>query len=334
VNETAPVASVVVATFNRAALLDRLVDALRAQTGIESYEVVVVDDGSTDETPEVLRSLDQGWPALRSIRLDHNQGPAAARNAGWRHATGAIVAFTDDDCIPQPGWLAALVDNSDAADIVQGRTEGNPTQQRDGWFSWSPQTLEPNGTYETCNIAYRRQLLVDVGGFDESFRARVHKSRRRGGYVSPVWGEDTDLAVRSLDSGATFGFADGAVVWHDLKPGRMSDRLRDLPRRGGVVSVVKRHPELRDRFRSRWFLDPGHAYVLVAVAGLAVVARRPSDARRWALAAALAMPWARERGRYYPRRSWPRVLPQWLIVDLVDVGVMAAASARERTLFL
>src|SRR4051812_19853042 len=105
-----PAASVVVATHNRAELLARLTDALRAQSDVDAFEVIVVDDGSADATPDVLRRIERSWPALRTIRLDENRGPATARNAGWRAATAPIVAFTDDDCVPQAGWLAGLVD--------------------------------------------------------------------------------------------------------------------------------------------------------------------------------------------------------------------------------
>jgi GT2 family glycosyltransferase len=314
--------------------VDRLAHALQGQRGVDDFEVVIVDNGSTDDTPAVLRRIAASWPAVRSIRLEQNRGPAPARNTGWR-ATGApIVAFTDDDCVPQDGWLAALLSGFAAADIVQGRTVANPTQPRDGWFAWSPETLGPSGFYETCNIAYRRRLLEQLDGFDEGFYSGPRGAREPGKYTAPAWGDDTDLALRARAAGASAAFMDGAIVWHDIKPGGLVDRLRDLPRRSGVVAVVKRHPELRRSFDSPWFMDRAHAYVVVAAAGAVLIARQPRDPRRWVVAVALAWPWVRERGRYYPRKVWPRVLPQWLVVDLMDVGVMAAASARARTFFL
>ena len=324
----------VVATHNRGGLLPRLVEALRTQEAVAAFEVVFVDDASTDGTDRVLAGIAAEWAAVRVVRLAQNLGPAGARNAGWRAARGDIVAFTDDDCIPQPGWLAELVGGFASADVVQGRTLGNPTQPREGWFAWSPETAEANGFYETCNIAYRRSLLEAVDGFDDEFRTHASRARDRGAYVAPAWGEDTDLALRVLATGARATFVPEAVVWHDVKPGRLADRLRDLPRRGGVVAAVKRHPELRRAFHSPVFSQRAHAYVLVASVGAALVAGRPTDVRRWAAAAALALPWARERGQYYPRSVWPRVLPQWFVVDVADVAVMAAASVRNRTLFL
>lgn len=324
----------VVATHNRAHLLERLCTALRAQTGVESFEVLLVDDGSTDETPAVIDRVEQSWPAVKSIRLAHNCGPAAARNEGWRASGAPIIAFTDDDCVPQPTWLAALVRAAEHADIAQGMTIGNPTQSRDGWFAWSPETLAADGTFETCNIAYRRSALESVGGFDETYGARAKPSQKLGRYVAPRWGEDTDLALRVLANGATAAFTAHAIVWHDVKPGGLLDRLRDLPRRGGLVATVKRHPELRRNFDWPWCTDRAHAYVLVAAAGGAGVIANPCDPRRWGVAIALAAPWVRVRGAQYPRSAWSRVLPQWLLVDLADAGVMAIASIRERTLLL
>src|SRR3954452_12468363 len=102
-----PALSVVVATRNRADRLPRLVRALEAQEGAPPFELVVIDDASTDATSTVLAQL-AASSSMRIVahRLVDQRGPAAARNAGWRSARGELVAFTDDDCEPQPGWLA------------------------------------------------------------------------------------------------------------------------------------------------------------------------------------------------------------------------------------
>ncbi|HEY2557514.1 MAG TPA: glycosyltransferase family 2 protein, partial [Diaminobutyricibacter sp.] len=126
---TEPAISVVVATHNRAGLLPRLVAALEAQEPCGPFEVVVVDDGSTDETFTVLEDLARVTPLdLVPVRMTRNGGPAAARNAGWQRARAPLVAFTDDDCTPQPGWLARLLDDLDRFDVVQGRTVPDPEQ--------------------------------------------------------------------------------------------------------------------------------------------------------------------------------------------------------------
>jgi glycosyltransferase involved in cell wall biosynthesis len=310
-----------------------LLDALAAQRDAPTFEVIVVDDGSEDDTAAVLarRSAAAPFP-LRTITLAQPMGPAAARNAGWQATSAPFVAFTDDDCVPQPAWLASLFEGLRTADIVQGQTVGNPQQRPTGLFWWAPGATSENGFYETCNVAYRRSTLEQVHGFDAGFRVRP---RRAAGVTSaPVWGEDTDLALRAKEHGARSAFAPAAVVWHDLKAGDLRSRVADIPRREGTVLVVKRHPELRQRFRSRWFLDPAHGQLLVAAAGAAALVARPRRRWRWALALLLAAPWVRTRVRGHPVRRWPKLVAQWLVVDSLEVSTLARASVRHRTFFL
>lgn len=303
--------------------------------GAPRFEVLVVDDGSADGTREVLQRLVDdaaGRLDLRPLHLARNVGPATARNVGWRAARAPLIAFTDDDCTPQPGWVAALARALGHVDVAQGRTTRDPTDTTTGWFAWAPEVSSEGGFYETCNIGYRRAVLDAVGGFDESFRPR--RSSRSSRYVAPVWGEDTDLALRAKSRGATSAFVDDAVVWHDVKPGRLRDRLADLPRRGGTVALVKRHPSLRARLESRWFVQRAHASALVGVVAVVIAVRSRGRSIPWAMTAGILAVWARQRGVHYPMRAWPRVLPQWLAVDLAEVAVLAAASLRERTLLL
>src|SRR5687768_10205396 len=94
-----PAISVVVSSFQRAAKLERLLRALEAQDIAVPFEVVIVDNGSTDDTWETLQRWRDTTPlVLRPVRIEVNRGPSGGRNAGWREARGALVAFTDDDC--------------------------------------------------------------------------------------------------------------------------------------------------------------------------------------------------------------------------------------------
>jgi glycosyltransferase involved in cell wall biosynthesis len=116
--------SVVVATHNRAGNLERMLAGLAAQER-PADEVIVVDDGSTDDTQVVLeRHRGRGTLPLRVIRRPAAAGPATAREEGWHAASGELVAFTDDDCVPLPGWLAAgeRAWARDSDSFVQGRT--------------------------------------------------------------------------------------------------------------------------------------------------------------------------------------------------------------------
>jgi glycosyltransferase involved in cell wall biosynthesis len=103
--------SVVVPTYERPERLARLLDGLRRQTlAADAFEVIVVDDGSGLATSELLaREGLRGGLRLRTPRHEHNQGPSAGRNTGWRIAEAPLVAFTDDDCVPTPAWLESLL---------------------------------------------------------------------------------------------------------------------------------------------------------------------------------------------------------------------------------
>src|SRR4029077_5844217 len=122
----------------------------------------------------------------------------------------------------------------DHADLVQGCTVPDPEHaSRAGPFSRSIKTNEESGFYETCNVAYRREALERVGGFDEGFRR--------------PFGEDTDLAWRVKDTGGRSVFEREAIVYHAVCSQSFLERLRDLPRREGVVRVLSRNPRLRAR---------------------------------------------------------------------------------------
>jgi glycosyltransferase involved in cell wall biosynthesis len=206
---TVPLVSVVVPTRNRAALLSRLLRALAAQD-YPRYEVVVVDDASTDATREVLAQ----WkgPLRRVVRLQQPRGSYAARNAGWREAQGEIIAFTDDDCLPSSGWLSALVEGmGPETPGVQGVTLAEPGEITP--FTHQIQQTEPGAPYRTCNIAYRRQVLEEQGGFDESYR----------------WYADNILGLRVRRHG-DIAFAPGAVVRHPPRPREWRDRAQWLAR--------------------------------------------------------------------------------------------------------
>ena len=322
--EQPPVVSVVIPTRGRAELLPGVLEALEAQRGVGPFEVVVVDDASTDATPRELERL-QGTSTIRLVvrRQARQRGPAAARNVGWRAAGAPLIAFTDDDCRPAPDWLAGLVRNLADADLVQGCTLPDPTQM---WqvrpFSRTIITDKEWGFYETCNVAYRKEALERVGGFDEGFRR--------------PFGEDTDLAWRVKDTGGRSVFESDAIVYHAVWPQSFLDHLRDLPRREGIVRVLSRNPKLRRQLPRRWFWEPSHPPALVAAAGLALLAAKRSRATTL-IAVGLLAPYVRHRLKVQRRGSpWrqPVVIPESLVADLVEIGVLATASVRYRTVLL
>jgi GT2 family glycosyltransferase len=321
----APAISVVVATHNRAPLLARLFAGLEAQVGIADFDVVIVDDASTDDTWPVLNALaDRSSLDITCERLPRNAGPATARNIGWRATSASIVAFTDDDCAPTPGWLARLHKSAADADVVQGRTLPDPSQRHNlGPFSRLLDVAHEEGFYQTCNIAYRREILERLDGFFEEFRFPA--------------GEDTDLAWRAKESGATTYFDANAIVHHDIRPSDFWVAIKDTWRWQSAALTVSRHPQLREAFVSKYVWRESHRVALGALAGVAAVALKPRSRAAWVAGATAAAPYVRYRTKTAPlpgigpRRRW-LLLPGALAVDTAEIASCLVGSVKHRTL--
>lgn len=315
--------TVAVSTYRRAHLLPRLVRALEAQTlAPGAFEVVVCDNASDDATSQVLAQLQASTPlALQVVRAPVNRGPGAGRELAWRAGAAPVVAFTDDDCQPDPGWLAALAACLEAGPCVAvGRTVPDPEQAHLLVDFFRTQRVDDARFAQTCNVAYRRADLMRVGGFDAGF--------------STPGGEDTDLALRVEELGSPRRFVPDAVVRHDVRPTSLRATLRETLRWYDVPRLFVLHPQARgELLHRRWFWKPSHPPVLLLLAGAvtAVVTRRPGPLL-------LALPWVRFRTRVWPvargpRRRWA-LLPGALAVDALEVGVMARGSVRHRTVVL
>ncbi|HEY2991093.1 MAG TPA: glycosyltransferase family A protein [Candidatus Binatia bacterium] len=233
-----PFIDVVVPTWNRASLLERIILSLMAQTyPADRYLVTVVDDGSTDETWAALQRMAARCDRLKPLHISH-AGLSAAKNFGWGRGSGDIVAFTDDDCVADPGWLAAIAEVFAAqpeALGLQGKTLTFPDQV-------TPMTHQvvarrPNLIYHSCNIAYRRKILSAVGGFDEA----AH------------YAEDMQLAAAVLTRGPIV-FAPEMIVIHPPRPRAFMDRAGWNLRLEGFLRLYCRYPDFYRRARGRHFL--------------------------------------------------------------------------------
>ena len=308
--------TVVVVTRDRAPVLAEALDAIAAQTR-PADRVLVVDDGSTDGTADLLAARDD-----LDVVTTPPRGIAPARNTGWRACDTDVVVFTDDDCVPVPTWLAALLAPLDAgeADVVQGRTLPRPDQaDRDGPWARTLRVEAEQGYYQTANIAYRRACLEAVDGFDDRL-ARV--------------GEDTDLAWRVREAGYRTTFASDALVHHAVWPLGFTRHLRDRAKWADVVLVLQRHPDLRAlAHRGVWY-RPTHERV-VAEAVLVAVAGRLHPAAGAAAALGVLAARARPAGRW-TRDPLARVRlgAQAVLADAYETACFAVASARHRTLLL
>ena len=317
---TVPDVSVAVSTRDRAHLLPDLVAALSAQTlASERFELVVVDDGSTDSTPGVLAELATAAPFAMRVLRQRNQGAAAGRNAAWRAARAPVVAFTDDDCLPSPGWLAAgLASLAGGARIVVGRTLPDPAEAERLALPFARSlTMEDGRFFQTANAFYRRSDLEAVGGFDERFTT----------------GEDTDLGLRVAALGGRPAFAPDALVHHRVHTPDLRGAIRGALRWVDLPLVVRRHPEMRQALVHRVFWKRSHPPALLAVTGVAVaLGGRPLTG------AALWLPWLHHRLRVAPiapsRRRRVRLLPAAFAVDAAEVAAMAIGSVRHRAAVL
>ena len=211
--------SVVIPTFNRSRSIVRLLEALQRDDVAECpAEIIVVDDGSTDDTEQAVLQCDLPVTYLRQA----GAGPAAARNTGWRASTGPIVAFLDDDCVPRPGWLADYI--KEFEDPRVGGVGGTIVPLIDGFIAdyITADGLVDHGrpvagdadtapTYlVTANAAFRRAALEEADGFEEGYR--LERPGRTGRIVA---GEDVDLCWRIVGAGWTLRRSPGATVAHD-----------------------------------------------------------------------------------------------------------------------
>lgn len=258
-----PCVSVVVPTFRRPQLLARCLNALCAQRGLGgAFEVIVVDDGRDDETcavTELAAARHPYGPRIRYVRPSAGRGPAVARNAGWRRAASEVVAFTDDDTIPQADWLvrglAALTDELAA---VAGRVrvprlrlarrgdDALPTDHE--LMTRGLETAE----FVTANAFVWWSALEAVGGFDERF--------------TRPWREDSDLQFRLQAVVGEIGRADDAVVVHPVRRERWGVSLRQQRNAFFDALLYKKHPRL---YRERILAAPPWRYYAIVALALA-----------------------------------------------------------------
>lgn len=310
-------ATVVVATCNRKAWLRDLLHALAQQVG-PALEVVLVDDGSTDGTPEVLAALAVTTLPLLVLRLPERSGPSAARNGGVDRARTPYLLLTDDDCLPEPEWSASLLRGLVAgASVVQGRT--TPVDEEHGPWDRAITVRGISGLYETCNLGLLADPFRSAGGFADL--GLLPGLSARG------FGEDAELGSRVCDAGHAV-WAETAVVRHRWIPSTYVDHLAGRRRLVGFPRLATLVPEVADRLTYGVFLSPRsfHTDAAVAATGLALLARR-----RWPLLAAL--PWCLqllEEAAGRPGRPRAVRAAQLGLADLVGAAALARGSIRAR----
>jgi GT2 family glycosyltransferase len=243
--------SVVVPTFRRPVLLARCLEALLAQDfAAEDYEVIIVDDAASNQTrcqiEQFAKRAGMEEHTIRYFAATQSHGPAAARNSGLYAAYGKIIAFTDDDCIPSPGWIKAGI-QAMAEDVVAvaGRIivplPPNPTD-----YEYNASFLA-HSEFVTANCFVRRDALIKIGGFDERFTA--------------AWREDSDLIFTLQELGASYAVAQDAIVIHPVRSARWGISIFQQRKSTFNALLYKKHPVLyRQKIQAT---PPWHYYAIV-----------------------------------------------------------------------
>jgi len=237
-----PEVSVVVCSYNGGATLRECLESL-VLLNYPNYEIILVDDGSTDDTPQIAAD----FPTVRYVRQD-NAGLSAARNIGALRARGEVVAYTDSDCVADENWLLYLVHamQDQGVNAIGGP---NITPPSDGWTAQCVAASPGNPGHVMlddrfaehvpgCNMAFHRDTLLNLGGFDVQFQQA---------------GDDVDICWRFLDAGLKIGYASAAVVWHHRRRS-VREYLRQQRGYGRSEGMLQfKHPQRFNSFGcSRW----------------------------------------------------------------------------------
>jgi GT2 family glycosyltransferase len=226
--------SIIIPVYRRTEWLGKCLSALAHQVFDGDFQVIIVDDGSPnhDEIMAIADPFRSGCPFTVELFLKKNAGPAAARNFGVARSEGRFLCFLDDDSIPDTKWLNEITApffGSQRIGLVNGKTVSYDR------CSTLPLLLESTvyrgKCWATCNIAYRRELFEELGGFDESF-------------PEPSW-EDNDLGLRAHWRGAAHVYRDTAVVFHPHEATLDEYRDKCLLNGRGVAAFSRKYLKIK-----------------------------------------------------------------------------------------
>jgi glycosyltransferase involved in cell wall biosynthesis len=207
-----PRVSVVMPVLNGAATLPQQLQALAAQTYPGRWELVVADNGSTDETAQVVREWTGRLPWLRLVDASDRISTNYARNVGVAAARGDLLAFCDADDVATPGWLAAMVAALGSYDLVGGRLDdealNDPVSR--AWRARPragglPSALSFRPYATSANLGVRADVLRRLGGWNEEFV--------RGG-------TEVEFCWRAQLAGYRLGYAPEAVMQYRYRATR------------------------------------------------------------------------------------------------------------------
>ncbi|NUY34378.1 glycosyltransferase [Paraburkholderia sp. JPY303] len=325
-----PDVSVVVPTYRRPQMLANCLNALCAQQfAPHRYEIVVCDDGPDDATRAcVERFAREQAPhglEVHYLPVTRTQGPAGARNAGWQYARASLIAFTDDDTLPDPHWLTAGV-----AALASGATAAAgrivvPLPE----LPELPTDYEADASglaraeFATANVFVRRAALVATGGFDERFTS--------------AWREDSDLQFTLLTAGGQIVRARDAVVVHPVRPARWGVSIAQQKKSQFDALLYRKHPEL---FRTRIGSRPPLLYYAILAAALLAIGGGFADLPILAGAGVIAWCWLtgyfcarRLRGRNHGWRHVAEMIWTSILIPFLSIYWRLYGAIRFKVFF-
>jgi GT2 family glycosyltransferase len=217
------------------------------------FEVIVVSDGPDQQTAEVVRQFATAG-TFRYLFLSEKKGPAAARNLGWLSAKAPVIAFTDDDCLPDTLWLEKILNMAEPSKAMAftGRVVV-PCGSRPTDYELNTAGLE-NADFVTANCACTKLALIAIGGFDERF--------------SMAWREDSDLEFKLILNSIPIVQIVSAIVVHPVREAKWGVSIKEQKKTLFNALLYRKYPEL---YRRKIQPQPPYLYYLIISGFIALI---------------------------------------------------------------
>lgn len=250
--------SVVVPTYNRPLSLQKLLQSLESQSYSKSLFEVIVVFTENDTSENILRSFPASFP-LRALKISdpefNGKSASLKRNSGVQAAKNPWIAFIDDDCVADENWLKntseVIVDQNVSA--IEGLTL-IPQHDSQTFTAKGLQNLSRFGGYQTCNMFYKKDILLQIGGFDPKL---------------PFYLEDTDLAWSVLEKNLTIVPSEKSIVTHPVPAANVYRWIENAQRTKLVPYLAKKHPLLFKKMNFQALSKSNRLMILFLIALIA-----------------------------------------------------------------